>query len=254
MNNYPLSIIIITKNEQETIRDCLESVSWAKEIIILDSGSTDLTESICREYTDKFFIKDWPGFGEQKQRALDLASQMWVFSIDADERLTSDLKEEIISIIESDRQESGFYVPRLSHYLGKEIRYAGWYPDYVIRLVRSQKARFTDDKIHERIILDGKVGRLSSHMLHYPYKNIEHHIQKINLYSSISALILFEKGKRISWAMIFTKSMFSFLRSYFIKRGFLGGWVGLIVSCSSAISVYLKYLKLKEHHRKKNKI
>jgi len=250
MNRCPISIIIITKNEQDNIKDCLESIKWAKEIIVVDSGSSDFTESICKEYTDKFFVRDWPGFGLQKQRALDLASEKWVFSIDADERVTPDLKEEIISIVQSDAKHSGFYVPRLAHYLGKEIRYAGWYPDYVVRLVKKDKASFSFDNIHERIILEGSVGHLSNHLLHYPYKNIKHHLEKINQYSSIASKSLFNKGKRISWAMIFVKSIFSFFRSYVLRKGFLGGWSGLVISCSTAISVYLKYLKLRELQNK----
>jgi len=254
MGKALLSVIIITKNEQDNIKDCLESIKWADEIIVVDSGSKDKTEEICRKYTDKFYVKDWLGFGIQKQRALDLATHEWVLSIDADERVTPRLKNEIFHKIAYDSNESGYLIPRLSNYLGKDIYHSGWYPDYTLRLVKKQNSRFTKDIVHEKIIVEGGVGKISSHFLHYPYKDISHHFQKINVYSSLSAKKMFDNGKRIVWPMILVKSIFSFFKSYVLRRGFLDGWPGVVVSISTGLSVFLKYLKLKEFLMNSNKI
>ena len=246
MDRPLLSVIIITKNEQDNIKNCLESVKWADEIIVVDSGSTDRTEEICRKYTDKFYVKDWPGFGIQKQRALELASHKWVLSVDADERVTSELRDEIINKVAHNSNISGYLIPRLSNYLSKDIYHAGWYPDYTLRLVKKQKSHFTEDIVHEKMVVDGSIGKLSNHFLHYPYKDISHHLQKINTYSSLSAEKMFDNGKRVGWSMIVLKAIFGFTRAYIFRRGFLDGWPGLIVSISTGLSTYLKYLKLKE--------
>jgi len=246
MDKILLSVIIITKNEQDNIEDCLESVKWADEIIVVDSGSRDRTEEICRKFTDSFYVKDWPGFGIQKQRALNLASYEWVLSIDADERVTPELRDEIINKLTQNSNISGYLIPRLSNYLGKDIRHSGWYPDYILRLVRKKKSYFTEDIVHEKMIVNGSIKKLSNHFLHYPYKDITHHMKKLNDYSSLSAEKMFSNGKRISWPMIFLKALYGFIRAYILRRGFLDGWQGVIVSVSTAMSVYYKYLKLKE--------
>jgi len=210
MDKYPLSVIIITQDEQDNIHDCLESVKWAQEIVVVDSGSADETENICREYTDRFYTKDWPGFGVQKQRALELTNCDWVLSLDADERVTPELQIEIIAAIEVDSEVYGYMIPRLSHYLGKGIRHAGWYPDYTLRLVKKDKSHFSNDIVHEKLIVDGKVGRLNNHFMHFPYKDIAHHLQKINQYSSLSAQKMLESGKTVSWSMVFVKAFLIF--------------------------------------------
>ncbi len=246
MGKILLIIIIITKNEQDNIEDCLESVKWADEIIVVDSGSIDKTEEICRRYTDNFYVKDWPGFGIQKQRTLDLATHEWALSIDADERVTLELKNEIISVLSSNSNVNGYLIPRLSNYLGKGIHHSGWYPDYTLRLVKKNKSHFTKDIVHEKMVVNGTINKLNNHFLHYPYKDIAHHMQKLNSYSSLSAEKMFSKGKSVSWSMIFLKALFGFIRAYILRKGFLDGWQGFVVSISTAISVYYKYLKLKE--------
>ena len=246
MDKVLLSVVVITKNEQDNILNCLESVKWADEVIVVDSGSTDRTEEICRKYTDNFYVKDWPGFGIQKQRALDLATHEWVLSIDADERVTSELKNEIISVLSSNSTVNGYLIPRLSNYLGKDIRHAGWYPDYTLRLVKRSKSHFTKDIVHEKMIVDGSIDKLVNHFLHYPYKDIAHHMQKLNSYSSLSAEKMHASVKRVSWLMILFKAFFGFVRAYILRKGFLDGWQGFAVSVSTAVSVYYKYLKLKE--------
>ena len=246
MDKTLLSVIIITKNEQDNIKDCLESVKWADEIIVVDSGSTDKTEEICRKYTNKFYVKDWPGFGIQKQNSLDLATHEWVLSIDADERVTSDLRNEIISVLSSNSNVNGYLIPRLSNYLGKDIRHAGWYPDYTLRLVKRGKSHFTKDIVHEKMVVDGAIQKISNHFLHFPFKDIEHHFQKLNDYSTLSANKMHREGKKVGWFLIVLKTLLAFIRSYILKLGILDGWPGLIVSVSTSLSVYMKYVKLKE--------
>jgi len=246
MDKILLSIIIITKNEQDNIKDCLESVKWADEIIVVDSGSTDKTEGICRKYTNNFYVKDWPGFGIQKQRALDLASHEWVLSIDADERVTPDLRDDIIEKINQNSSIYGYLIPRLSSYFGKDIHHAGWYPDYTLRLVKRQKSYFTKDIVHEKMIVNGSTQKLANHFLHYPFKNVGHHFQKLNDYSTLSANKMYKEGRRVSWISIVLKTLLAFIRSYILKLGILDGWPGFTVSASTSLSVYMKYVKLKE--------
>ena len=152
-----LSVVIITKNEAHNIRACLESAAWADEIIVVDSGSTDDTIAIAREFTSQVYQHDWPGFGAQKNRALSYASRDWVLSLDADERVTSELRSQIIKAMGSAR-ENGFYLPRLSQFCGQFIKHSGWYPDYVLRLFKREKGLFSDDLVHESVILQGPSG------------------------------------------------------------------------------------------------
>jgi len=157
-----LSVIIIVKNEESSIRECLASVAWADEIIVLDSGSTDQTVAICKEYTDNVYETDWPGFGPQKNRTLQYATKEWVLSIDADERISYDLQTEIKRVIQMPRRYDAYSMPRRSNYCGRYMKHSGWWPDRVVRLFRRGKAHFSDDLVHERIIVEGKAGKLKS--------------------------------------------------------------------------------------------
>src|SRR5450755_709120 len=194
-----LSAIIITKNEAANIRACLESVVWADEIIVVDSGSSDATVDICRELGAQVHVHEWPGFGMQKNRALSYATHEWIFSIDADERVTPELQSQLINAMYEDN-EDGFYVPRLSQFCGKFIHYSGWYPDYVLRLFRRTKGRFSDDMVHERVILEGTAGRLSSPLLHYSYLNKADVQRKTEQYARAGAMQMFTNGKATTLA------------------------------------------------------
>jgi len=251
-----ISAIIITKNEELNIDKCLRSISWCDEIIVLDSGSTDKTEQICKNYTENFYFHEWQGYGPQKQAALLKAKYNWVLSIDADEEVTSELKEEILEILASENNFSGFLIPRKSFYLGKFINHSGWYPDYILRIGNRKKISFSEDIVHEKMTIDGNVGKLKNNLLHYPYRNIYHHFEKINNYSELSAKKMFLNNKSASpWKIIFAP-LFAFFRAYFLKKGFLDGYQGFLISLSTGISTYLKYIKLKELiiHSDKNSI
>lgn len=239
-----LSVIIITKNEAENIRACLESVKWADEIIVVDSGSSDATVEICRELGAQVHEHDWPGFGMQKNRVLSYATNEWVFSLDADERVTADLKAQLIKAME-DGSEDGFYVPRLSQFCGRFIRHSGWYPDYVLRLFKRTKGRFSDDMVHERVILEGAAGRLSSPLLHYSYINEADVQRKTEQYARAGALQMLKNGKTATFADAPLRAGWAFIRTYCLRLGFLDGIAGFNVAMMNARTTYLKYRQLR---------
>ncbi|MDD1616711.1 MAG: glycosyl transferase family 2 [Methylococcaceae bacterium NSP1-2] len=238
-----LSVIIITKNESTHIGGCLQSVAWADEIIVLDSGSSDDTVNICRTYTNKVYSTDWQGFGIQKQRALDRATGDWVLSIDADEIVTAELKAEIMQAMQTN-DINGFEIPRLSNYCGRQMRHGGWFPDYVLRLFRRECGQFTNHVVHERIIVTGKIARLNTPFLHDAFVDFEEVLHKVNHYSSLGATVLYEKGVRSSLPKAIVKGLWTFIRTYFLKAAFLDGQQGLMLAISNAEGAYYKYVKL----------
>ncbi|MFU8789298.1 MAG: glycosyltransferase family 2 protein [Methylobacter sp.] len=240
-----LSIIIITKNEAEHIGRCLASVAWADELIVLDSGSSDDTVAICRHYTDKVYQTDWPGFGVQKQRALDKASGDWVLSVDADEVVTPELRAEIEKALQQEHY-SGYEIPRLSSYCGRQMRHGGWWPDSILRLFRRDCGRFTDAVVHETIIVHGAVGRMYSPLLHDAFVNLDEVLHKVNAYSTLGAEMLYQRGVRSSLSKAILKGLWTFMRTYLIKMAILDGRQGLMLSISNAEGAYYKYLKLWE--------
>ena len=238
-----LSVIIITKNEAENIARCLESIAWAEEIIVLDSGSSDDTVKICRQFTENVYLTDWPGFGPQKQRALDKASHDWILSIDADEEVSEALKIEIQqAMLENNVQ--GFEIPRLSSYCGRQIKHGGWWPDHVLRLFRRDAGRFSNDIVHERIMVAGVVKRLQTPLLHEAFVNPEEVLNKINSYSSLGAEKLYKKNRQSGLGLALSHGLWTFFRTYFLKAAILDGPEGLMLAISNAEGSYYKYLKL----------
>lgn len=239
-----LSVIIITKNEEHDIRECLKSVRWADEIIVLDSGSVDNTVMIAREYTDKVYTSpDWQGFGVQKNRVLAYASCDWVLSLDADERISDPLRQEITDAIHSNNMLT-YKIPRLSSYCGKFIRHSGWWPDYVTRLFRRGEASFSNDLVHERLVFEGDAVKLRSPLLHITYKDLDEVISKINQYSSLGAKNSHQQGKHGSLATAIAHGFWAFIRTYIFRAGFLDGPEGLMLAISNAETTYYRYLKL----------
>ena len=240
-----LSVIIITKNEEQRIRRCLESVRWVDEIIVLDSGSTDNTVAICQEFTDKVYITDWPGFGMQKNRALEKAQGEWVFSIDADEWADDDLRQEIMAAIAANGPEDAFAIPRRTQYLGCWVYHGDVGRDKVTRLFRRGQVRFTDDVVHESLRVDeSRVGQLKQHLYHDSYRTLEELQERMNTYTTLSAQTRYRRGKRSSLTKAVTHAAWAFVKAYFVRRGFLDGRIGFIVAVSSAESSYYRYLKL----------
>ena len=244
-----ISAIIITKNEETNIRGCLESLTWVDEIIVVDSGSTDGTVAICKEFTEQVHVLDWPGFGPQKNRALAFSSKEWVLSIDADERVSSQLREEIRSTIAS-TDNVAFSIPRLSSYCGKFINHSGWRPDYVTRLFRRGKGRFSDDMVHERVITDGKTCKLSADLIHYSFRDLEQVLATVNRYSTLGAGQKYNAGEHSGLSRAVLHGLGAFITTYFLKAGFLDGRHGLMLAISNAEGAYYKYLKLMELGRK----
>lgn len=239
-----LSVILITKNEAQHIAECLASVSFADEIIVLDSGSQDRTCDIARELGARVYsTDDWPGFGPQKNRALDLATSDWVLSIDADERVTPESALAIQAVL-LDPQFDSYKTARLSNFCGRWIRHSGWWPDYVVRLFKKGSARFTDVAVHEKVVGTGPVGVLDGHFLHYPYADLEALIAKVNRYSSDAAHMMYAKGRRTHLPAVIGHSVWTFIRIYLLRRGFLDGKEGFILAAVAAAGSFFRYSKL----------
>ena len=237
-----LSVIIITKNEALNIRECLMSAQWADEIIVVDSGSTDTTVSICREFTPHVYTHDWPGFGMQKNRALHYATQEWVLSLDADERVTSELRSEIERTMHNGREE-GYELPRLSSFCGRYMQHSGWYPDYVTRLFKREKGQFSNDLVHERVLINGSVGRLKQNILHESFRDLDQLLAKMNHYSSAGAAMMGKKGRDATLTQAILHGLWAFIRSYFLRAGFLDGREGFMLAVSTAEATYYRYVK-----------
>ncbi|CAM5194781.1 Glycosyltransferase involved in cell wall biosynthesis OS=Castellaniella defragrans OX=75697 GN=HNR28_003126 PE=3 SV=1 [Castellaniella defragrans] len=239
-----LSVIVITCNEAAHIGACLDSVAFADEIVVLDSGSTDATCAIARAQGARVEVTaDWPGFGPQKNRALDLATGDWVLSLDADERVPPELAQEIQRVL-AQPSADGYRIARLSSFCGRWMRHSGWWPDRVLRLFRRESGRFTEDAVHEHLDVDGRVGTLSGHFLHYPYASLEVFIDKINRYSTEAALKAHAQGRRTTVFGPFGHGLWTFLRHYVFRRGFLDGWQGLVLAGMAATGSFYRYAKL----------
>jgi glycosyltransferase involved in cell wall biosynthesis len=242
----PVSVIVITQDEEANIAECLASVSFARDIVVVDSGSRDRTIELARAHGARVLqTPDWPGFGPQKNRALDLATEPWVLSIDADERVTPQLREEILRVVQAGAGAPDAYsIPRRSSYCGQYIAHSGWYPDRVLRLFRRGSARFTDDAVHERLVAQGTVGRLAGDLLHTTYPDLETMLEKLNRYSSASAGMLQAQGRRATLGGAVARGLWAFFRTYVLRAGWLDGRMGFVLAVSVAEGTYYKYLKL----------
>lgn len=241
-----LSVAIITYNEEEEIRDCLESVKWADEIVVVDSFSTDKTLDICRQYTNKVFQHEWSGYSNQKNYAINVTTNPWILILDADERVSERLTKEIKEILDKDLGVDGYYIPRKSYFLGRWIRYGGWYPDYSIRLFRKDKGRFEQREVHESVRINGKTAKLKNHLEHYTYRNLSEYIQRMDRYSTLAAMEMIGEGRRSGPRNILFRPILTFFRMYILKQGFREGIYGLLISVLYSYYTFLKYAKLWE--------
>ncbi|MEK7309560.1 MAG: glycosyltransferase family 2 protein [Planctomycetota bacterium] len=253
-----ISVCIICFNEEDNIRRCLESVKWVKdrggEIVIVDSFSTDKTLGIVREYTDKVFQNKWPGFVNQKNHALSLAQNEWVLSVDADEVISDQLRDEIISEWAKGGYENkdAYWMKRHTFYLGQWINHGGWYPDYKIRLARKSKSKWGGMDPHDRIIMEqgSSTGKLNNDIVHYTYKNLAHQIKTIDRFSDASSEALMNAGQTFCLCNLLFRPPVKFIETYLFKLGFLDGLPGLIISVASAFYVFIKYAKMWEKKKK----
>lgn len=239
-----LSVVIITKNEESCIRRCLESVKWADEIIVYDNNSSDRTVDICKEYKAQVFItEDWPGFGLQKNRAIEKASFDWILSLDADEWLSEATQEEIQNLLKNKPPLPGYYLRRANYFCGKVIRYGDWGKDKVLRLFNRQFGKMTTDIVHECVRVNGKVGLLKNPVFHDSFENFHDAINKMNRYTSLTAETRQAKGKRSSLTRALVASTWVFLRSFFFRRGFLDGRLGFVHATYLAENSFYRHIK-----------
>jgi glycosyltransferase involved in cell wall biosynthesis len=248
-----LSVIIVTKNEAPNIAACLESVAWADEIIVLDSGSSDDTVRLAIKAGACVIESDWPGYGPQQNRGIDAASHDWIYSLDADERITPALAAEIISSIKENRFKV-FDVPRSSLFVSRFMKHSGCWPDRTRRLFRKGCAKFSDHEIHASLTTKEAVGHLAAPMIHYSYHNYHSVLEKVNRYSSGSARDLYARGRRGSLALAISHGLWAFIRTYLIKLGFLDGQQGFILAFSNAVGTFYKYIKLMELQNQQNSL
>jgi glycosyltransferase involved in cell wall biosynthesis len=237
-----LSAIIIAKAEAGKIAACLDSLAFCDECIVVDSNSTDGTAEIAQSKGARVVQRDFDGFGAQKNYALSLATCDWVLSIDADERVTPELGKAIRNAIAKPGAH-GYEIPRLSRFLGREMRHSGWYPDHVLRLFRRGRARFSDDLVHERVVCDGPLGRLDEPLLHDPVGRIEDALSRMDRYSTAGAAMLSASGRRVSFASGIAHGLWTFFRTYVLRLGFLDGREGFLLAVANAEGTYYRYMK-----------
>ena len=245
----PLSAVVIALNEERRIVPCLESLAFADEIVVVDSGSTDGTVAAARRFTDKVHAVAWKGFGPQKQAAVALAAHDAVLSVDCDERVTPELAAEIRAVLAGASMRPGYSVPRRTFLGNKEIRHCGWYPDRTVRLFDRSRARFSDDIVHERVVVSGDTGALRNHMFHYSFDGFADILRKMDRYTDLSARKMLEEGRRCGLSDLAVRPGLAFLRTYLLRLGFLDGAEGLEIAAAAAMHVFAKYAKLRDLSR-----
>ncbi len=245
-----LSAYVIAYNNEDSLRACLESVAWADELIVVDSHSTDATERIAREFTDKVYQHDFEGFGKLRNDAIAHATHDWIFSLDTDEVATPEIRDEIRRLLDRGPDADAYFVPRKNYFLGRWIKHCGWYPDYrQPQLFRRGALRYCDQLVHETFELDGRVGYLREHVLQYPFRDIDHYLAKMDRYSDLMAQRLAAQGRRFRAHQLVTHPVFTFLKMYGLRAGFLDGRQGLILSGLYAYYTFVKYAKFWEATR-----
>jgi glycosyltransferase involved in cell wall biosynthesis len=241
-----LSVTVIALNEEANIFPCLESVSFADEIVLVDSGSHDRTLELARPFTDRIFTIDWRGFAGTKQFALDQARMQWVFSLDADERVGPALKEEILAVVRADGPLAGYRVPRKNYFCGRWIRRLGWYPDYTLRLFKREQGRFRAREVHEEVAVAGPVGVLKTPLEHYSYRSISEYVTRMDRYARLAAQELARAGRRPYPGELVWRPFFTFLHLYLVRLGFLEGTPGYTLAVLAGMYKFLKYYYLRE--------
>ncbi len=245
-----VSAVVIAYNDEPYLEACLETLTWADELIVVDSHSTDGTETISRKFTDKVFQHDFHGFGRLRNEAIAHATHDWIFSLDTDERATPEIRDEIRHVLERGPEADAYFVPRLNYVLGRSIRHCGWYPDYrQPQLFRKSRMHYREELVHEGFELDGRIGYLHQHVLQYPFRDIDHYLAKMDRYSDLMADRMGQQGRRFRIHQLLTHPPFTFLKMYVLRAGFLDGAPGLILSGLYAYYTFIKYAKFWELSR-----
>lgn len=248
-SSIPISVLIVTYNEAHNIEACLRSVSFAKEIIVIDSGSTDQTVSLAKQYTPHVFVTDWPGDGPQKKRAFEKATQDWILILDADEQVTPELAEELTKICvpitrDTKNRISGYDIPYQSYYFGHAIKFGDWHGEKHLRLFNRHYGEISPNVVHCQVKLTGKKSQTRGKITHHPFRTLDQLIHKMNVYSSESAKHKFAHEKQASLFTALSHGFWCFLRGYILKLGFLDGKPGFMLALSNAHGTYYRYLKL----------
>ncbi len=241
-----VSATIITRNEEDNIAHCLESLRWASEVVVLDHFSEDRTVEICQRYGALVFSEPWRGYGRQKNSAIGKAKGPWILSIDADERVTRALGKEIQTTIENRPECNGYFIARRNFFCGRAVNHGGWFPDYTLRLFRKGFGSFEERQVHEKAIVEGPLGYLSEPLEHYSYRSVGDYLKRLNLYSSLAAKDMQMNGKKARWEQLLFRPGYTFIKMYVLRAGFLDGMVGLFLAVSYAYYTFLKYMRLRE--------
>ena len=241
-----ISAVIITMNEERNIARCLRALSWVDEIIVVDTDSTDNTTAIAERMGARVHSIAWKGYGPTKQYAVDRATGDWVLSIDADEIVTSELTDEIRAVIDSPDAADGYFLPRLTNFIGRWVYHSQWYPDFVLRLFRRGKGRFTDALVHEKIIVDGQTAHLKTPLLHFSYPDLASYFRKTAKYNDLGGKDSLRCGKKAGAISMILRPIATFYRHFVFKLGFLDGWAGFFIGILSAHRNYCKYSHLRK--------
>lgn len=241
-----LSVTVITLNEAANLAAALDSVAWADEIVVVDAESRDATRAIAQRYTSRVIVAPWPGYVAQKNRAAAEASHDWILSIDADERVSPELAGELQTLLREEPKAAGYRVPRVTFHLGRWIRTTDWYPDHQLRLYDRRRGRWTGQRVHESVRVDGAVVDLRGDLQHYAYRDLSHHLQTMDRYSTLAAAEMRDAGRTAGWFDLALHPPAAFLRNYILRGGFRDGVPGLIISLMNATYVAAKFAKLWE--------
>ncbi len=241
-----LSVTVIAQNQEANIVPCLESARFADEIVLVDTGSTDRTVELARDYTDRIFTTEWRGYGATKNYALDQAQGDWIFSLDTDERVPEALRDEILQVVHNNGPLAGYRVPRKNYFCGRWVRRAGWYPDLTLRLFRRDQGRFWEREVHEEVLVDGPVGELKNPLEHYSYNSVSEYVARMDRYALLAAKELIKAGRRPFAGELLWRPLSTFINRYFIRLGLLEGLTGYTLAVLSSMYTFLKYYYLRQ--------
>ncbi|MDD5136155.1 MAG: glycosyltransferase family 2 protein [Candidatus Omnitrophica bacterium] len=246
MEKIPVSVVVITKNEEANIADCLKSVPWADEIVVLDDDSTDKTVSIATQYTDKVFSRKMDIEGRHRNYAYSLAKNDWVLSLDADERASRELETELRELFKGGMKDKAYSIP-IKTFIGKRwIRYSGWYPAPKVRLFDKGHFKYEEAEVHPRVFIDGSCGRLTKDIVHYSYRDFHDFFQSLNNQTTLEAKKWFKERRKIGFLKMYRKAISRFLKAYIQKQGFKDGFLGFVVSYNGGLYQFMSYVKYQE--------
>jgi glycosyltransferase involved in cell wall biosynthesis len=247
MSRARLSVVVVTHNEEERIRACLESAAWADELIVVDAESADKTATIARELTDHVIVRPWPGFAAQKNFGLEQAHGDWILALDADEFVSAPLREEIAAILAGGAEHVGYAMPRRNVFWGRWIRHGGLYPDWQLRLFRRGRGRFVERSVHESVTVDGSVGRLTGHLEHRSYRDVADFLERADRYSTLAADEWLASGRRSRPLVdLVGRPVGRFLSMFVARAGFLDGWRGFLLAVLYGYYVLMRSAKVWE--------